>query len=109
MAGAPTTSHKRSKPAILKYLVVIALAGLLLWLLYRKLRPYLRTLRTFIQAIRQFQAKATENRGTSEPEKLICCAACEVWVPQTRALPADGSSKFWYCSDECRRRKRKAG
>jgi len=93
----------------LKYLVVIALASLLLFLLYRKLRPYLLTLRTFIQAIRQFQAKTSGNSNPSEPEKLICCAACEVWVPQTRALPAEGSSKFWYCSDECRRRKRKAG
>jgi predicted SprT family Zn-dependent metalloprotease len=107
MAVAATTTRK-SKPAILKYLVVIALAGLLLWLLFRKLRPYLVTLRNFIQAIRRFQAQASQTRNHSEAEKLICCAACGVWVPQTRALAAVGSRKSWYCSDECRDRKRKA-
>jgi len=92
----------------LKYLVVIALAGLLLMLLYRKLRPYLLTLRNFIRAIRQFQAQANGGKNRGESEKLVCCARCGVWVPQTRALPAAGSSEVWYCSDECLRRKRKA-
>jgi hypothetical protein len=95
----------------LKYLVVIALAGLLLLLsllLYRKLSPYLLTVRNFIHAIRQFQAQTTGSKNRSEPEKLICCDACGVWVPQTRALAAGGSSGLWYCSDECLRRKRKA-
>jgi hypothetical protein len=95
----------------LKYLVVIALAGLLLLLLlllYRKLSPYLLTLRNFIHAIRRFQAQTTGSKHQSEPEKLICCAACGVWVPQTRALAAAGSRGLCYCSDECLRRKRKA-
>ena len=92
----------------MKYLVVFALAGLLLLLLYRKLRPRLLTLRNFIQAIRQFRKQAAENRNHSESEKLICCAACGVWVPQTRALPSAGPHKLLYCSDECRRRKHKA-
>jgi hypothetical protein len=92
----------------LKYLVVIALAGLLLILLYRKLRPYLLTLRNFIHAIRQFQAQAGGSKNRGEPEKLVCCATCGVWVPQTRALPSAGSSDLWFCSDTCLRRKRKA-
>jgi hypothetical protein len=92
----------------LKYLVVIALAGLLLLLLYRKLSPYLLRLRDFIHAMRQFQAQTTGSKNHSEPEKLICCATCGVWVPQTRALAAAGSSGLCYCSDECLRRRRKA-
>ncbi len=77
-------------------------------LLYRKLRPKLLTLRNFIHAIRQFQSQAARRKNPGESEKLVCCAACGVWVPQTRALPSAGSGEFWYCSDECRRRKRKA-
>jgi hypothetical protein len=81
---------------------------LLVLLLYRKLRPYLLTLRNFLHAIRQFQTQGTRNKTRSEPEKLVCCAACGVWVPQTRALLSPGSTDLWYCSDECLRRERKA-
>jgi hypothetical protein len=91
----------------LKYLVVIAVAGLLWMLLvvvlYRKLRPYLLTLRNFLHAIRQFQTQGSRNKTRGEVEKLVCCTACGVWVPQTRALISAGSRDLWYCSDECRR------
>jgi len=84
----------------LKYLVVIALLALLLVLLYRRLRPYLKTIRNFINTVRQFQAEAAGPKRQGETEKLVCCATCGVWIPITRAL-ASRSGETLFCSAKC--------
>jgi type II secretory pathway pseudopilin PulG len=86
----------------LKYLVVIALLALLLVLLLRRLRPYLRIAQEFIKTIRNFQQMSTTraNPRSHQPEKLVCCETCGTWIPIGRALTA-GSLDSVYCSTDC--------
>jgi len=86
----------------LKYLVVIALVALLLVLLLRRLRPYLRIAEEFIKTFRNFQQiSATRAHPRSQqPEKLVCCETCGTWIPVGRALTA-GSGDSVYCSTDC--------
>jgi len=92
----------------LKYLVVIAVAALLLVLLLRRLRPYLRIAQEFIKSFRHFQQMSATraNSRNQQPEKLVCCETCGTWVPIGRALSA-GSADAVYCSTECLSAKKK--
>jgi hypothetical protein len=86
----------------LKYLLVIALLALLVFLLYRKLRPYLRSIRQIINAIRQFQSATVKpEKPGAKSEKLVCCETCGTWVPAGRTLAGAGDAVF--CSAECRK------
>jgi len=73
---------------------------LLLVLLYRRLRPYLKTIRNFINTVRQFQAQAARPKRQGETEKLVRCETCGVWIPITRALTSR-SGETLFCSAEC--------
>jgi len=86
----------------LKYLVLIALAALLLVFLYRWLRPYFELLREFVQAIRNFQQAISKPPATRkpEPEKLVSCLTCGTFVPVGRAITA-GSGNAVFCSTDC--------
>ena len=86
----------------MKYLVVIALVALLLVLLYRRLRPYLKKAREFLITIRQIQKSITTppSQRTGAPEKLLQCVRCGTWVPATRALTSR-SGEGSYCSTKC--------
>jgi hypothetical protein len=86
----------------LKYLVVIALVALLLVLLLRRLRPYLRIAEEFIKTFRHFQQMSATraNLRNQQPEKLVCCENCGTWIPIGRALTA-GSGDSLYCSRDC--------
>jgi hypothetical protein len=84
----------------LKYLVVIALVALLFFLLYRKVRPYIKNLRQILEVIRQFQAGGSTVDSQPGPEKLIQCETCGIWVPASRALPSRSEKVF--CSIKCR-------
>ena len=86
----------------LKYLVVIALVALVLVLLLRRLRPYLRLAQEFLKTFRHFQQMSATrtNPRNRQPEKLVCCETCGTWVPIGRALSA-GSSDAVYCSTDC--------
>jgi len=86
----------------LKYLVVIALVALLVVLLLRRLRPYLRLVQQFINALRQLrQMSATHpNPPNQSPEKLVCCVSCGTWVPSGRAL-STGAGNALFCSPAC--------
>lgn len=86
----------------MKYLVVIALVALLLFLLYRRLRPYLKRAGEFLNILRQVQRTFTEpsaNRGGAG-EKLVQCARCGIWIPVTRALAARSGAEM-FCSADC--------
>jgi len=73
---------------------------LLLVLLYRRLRPYLKAIRNFINTVRQFQAAAAGPKRQGETEKLVRCEMCGVWIPITRALTSR-SGEMLFCSAEC--------
>ena len=93
----------------LKYLVLIALAALLLVFLYRRLRPYLKLLREFVQTIRHFQQVIVKPPATrkQEPEKLVSCLTCGTFVPIGRAITA-GSGNAVFCSTNCLKGQRRA-
>ena len=86
----------------MKYLVVIALVALLLVLLLRRLRPYLRLAQEFVKTFRHFQqiTATRANHQNRQPERLVCCETCGTWVPIGRALSA-GSADPVYCSTDC--------
>src|SRR5437773_3178422 len=98
----PATTKQRRK-RILKYLLVLALIALLFWLLYRRLRPYIQVLRQMFEIVSGTLGKSSPQsefrRTTPNAEnKLVRCAACNTWIPQSRALESNSSS---YCSRVC--------
>ena len=73
--------------------------GLLLFLLYRKLRPYLVAGKNLFTTIRDLHSKLTRPANSqSQPEKLLRCDACGTWVPSTRMQAKSGKM---FCSQEC--------
>jgi hypothetical protein len=98
MTGAARTSSHINATTALKNLVVIVLIALLLFLFYRRLRPYLRSGREFLRTIRHFQQAARGRVPELKSEKLIRCAQCETWIPAGRALRTNACS---YCSRAC--------
>ena len=84
----------------MKYLVVIALVALLLVLLLRRLRPYLRLVQEFINILRRVRGATGANPRAQQTEKLVCCETCGTWIPIGRALTA-GSKDAVFCSTNC--------
>ena len=86
----------------MKYLVVITLVALLVFLLLRRLRPYLRLVQQFINTLRKIQQMSTtgSNPQSQAPEKLVCCETCGTWIPAGRALTT-GSTGALFCSLAC--------
>jgi hypothetical protein len=88
----------------LKLLLVLALIALLIWLLYRRLRPYLQVLRQVLSAIKGninpggASAGAFGQGAGHADSRLVRCAACDTWIPFSRALNAGSNS---YCSKAC--------
>jgi len=86
----------------LRILLAVGFIVLLLAVLYRTLRPMISTARQFIRAIRHFQQVTNSpSHPTGAAEKLIQCATCDTWIPQSRALTAHSMD---YCSRECIKR-----
>ena len=87
----------------MRYVVVIAFVGLLLFLLlllFRKLQPYLIAGRDLLLTLRDLKNKLTQPaKSQTQPEKLIRCEACGTWVPGARMLVAKSGKMF--CSREC--------
>lgn len=86
----------------MKYLVVIALVALLLVLVLRRLRPYLRLVQQFINTLRQVkQMGATRaNPQNQKPEKLVCCETCGTWIPIGRTFTTSSTDAV-FCSAAC--------
>ena len=88
----------------MKLLIVLGLVALLVVLLYRRLRPYLKLIRDFLRTIRHFQQINVNRLGrqnqSPQTEKLVCCEACGTWIPAGRALTV-GSSGSIFCSADC--------
>jgi hypothetical protein len=92
----------------LKYLFVLALFALVAFMVYWRLRPYLRGIRRFLGVLREvnrMRAGARTDlprepapRRNSSAEKLVRCAACGTWTAASRAVNLGGAN---YCSHTC--------
>lgn len=93
----------------MKYVVVLALFAAVAFIIYWRLRPYIRGARRLIGALREvnrmrapgarpgFPQQTSPKRASDE--KLLRCAACETWMPASRAVSLRGGAS--YCSHAC--------
>ena len=94
----------------MKYLFVIAFLALAAFLVYWRLRPYIRAARRFLGVVREanrVRASAAQSDIPRRPgretaaasEKLVRCAACGTWMPASRAVSLRAGAT--YCSHAC--------
>lgn len=92
----------------MKYLFVLALFALVAFMIYWRVRPYLRGVRRFVGVMREVNRMraATRTDLPREPaprrsapgEKLVRCAACGTWTADSRAVSLGSAT---YCSHAC--------
>lgn len=93
----------------MKYLIVLALFAAVAFIVYWRLRPYIRGLRRFLGVLREVK-RVREGAAPGVPsqpaspkkaanEKLQRCAACGTWMPASRAVSLRGGAT--YCSHAC--------
>jgi hypothetical protein len=93
-----------------KYLFVLLLFAAVAFIIYWRLRPYIRGARRLFGAVREMRRmsegapKGFQQRTQSSPkkasgEKLQRCAACGTWMPASRAVSLRGG--VTYCSHAC--------
>jgi hypothetical protein len=93
-----------------KYVIVLALFAAVAFIVYWRLRPYIRGLRRFIGVVREMRRVSgglpSEGFPRQQPspqkaanEKLRRCAACGTWMPASRAVSLRGGAT--YCSHAC--------
>ncbi|HEX8721707.1 MAG TPA: hypothetical protein VF736_13815 [Pyrinomonadaceae bacterium] len=92
----------------MKYLIFPLFFAVAAFLLYWRLRPYIRGLRRFLGVLRDvrgMQAGAPQSDLPRRPErraaaeKLLRCASCGNWTPASRAVSLRGGTT--YCSHAC--------
>jgi hypothetical protein len=66
-------------------LLILIAAAVLLTLLFRNLLP------------RSRPHSKTRDNSAQAPEKMVACAKCRLYLPESEALPADGS---FFCNRE---------
>jgi hypothetical protein len=94
----------------LKYLIVAAILGALLFLLYLRLRPYINAARRVLGVIREARAVNAGQQATDSmrqkktvDERLVRCASCGTWLPASRALTLRSTTST-FCSHACMER-----
>jgi hypothetical protein len=94
----------------LKVIVIAALFGLLLLLVYSRLYPYLQLLKKIVGVAKTVVEPQSSARGTGRSSsakgesKLVRCVSCGTWVPAERAI-APNAGLAVYCSRECLEKK----
>lgn len=92
----------------MKYLLILALFAAVAFLIYWRLRPYIRGVRRFLGVIRDVRSMSggvppgvprQESGNRAANEKLLRCAACGTWMPASRAVSLRGGAT--YCSHAC--------
>ena len=94
----------------MKYLIILALFAAVAFIVYWRLRPYIRGLRRFLGVLRDVRrmregavSGGSPQQRTSPKkaanEKLRRCAACGTWMPASRAVSLRGGAT--YCSHTC--------
>ena len=93
----------------MKYLLVLFLFGLLAFMLYWRMRPYIRGVRRFLGVLREVNrmsagarrdAPSQTQQQRATDEKLTRCAACGTWMPASRAVTLRATG-VTYCSHSC--------
>ncbi len=89
----------------MKLLIVLGIIGVIFLLVYLRLRPYIRMARQMFGVARGVgraagQSRAPSPAARSASDRLVRCAACETWIPSSRALQLRSSSAV-YCSPAC--------
>jgi ribosomal protein L32 len=91
----------------LKYALIIFVLAFVAFLVYWRLRPYIRGVRRFLGVLREVRgmgagapppaSRPDARRSTSAQsvEKLTRCANCGTWVPSSRAVARA------YCTHAC--------
>ena len=95
----------------MKLLIFLLLLGLLLALVYWRLRPYIATARRLLAFVRDLRGmSAPEERRNSSPtrrstaqgERLVRCLSCGTWTPASRSVTLGGRvGPSYYCSHTC--------
>ena len=93
----------------MKYLVVLALFAVVAFVVYWRLRPYIRGARRFLGVVREMRRVSEGTPGgfpqrqpgakKTAGEKLVRCAACGTWMPASRAVSLRRGAS--YCSHAC--------
>ncbi len=91
----------------MKYLLLLAVFAAVGFLIYLRLRPYIRTARRVLGFVNEARKLSADDRSSAPPrragrpgEKLLRCETCGTWLPASRALAHRGSSQV-YCSHAC--------
>jgi hypothetical protein len=91
----------------MKYLLLLAVFAVLLFLLYLRLRPYIQTARRILGLVNDARKLSADDPSAAAPrranrtaEKLLRCETCGTWLPASRALAHRGSTHV-YCSHAC--------
>jgi hypothetical protein len=92
-----------------KYLFVLFLFALVAFMLYWRMRPYIRGVRRFLGVVREINrmnASAPQDLPRQQQpkhaagEKLARCAACGTWTTASRAVTLRATG-VTYCSHSC--------
>ena len=87
----------------MKYVIIAVLVGLVLGLIYSRVRPYLKLFRKVVESLNaatdNTPATAGAPRSVSR-NKLVRCDSCGTWIPAERAVHL-GSGLNSFCSAEC--------
>jgi hypothetical protein len=89
----------------LNRLIIYGICAVILFLLYLRLRPFIRMARRMFGVAREVQrvAKnpaASSTQKSTAGERLVRCSACGTWIPSGRALKLRASNTS-YCSTAC--------
>ena len=94
----------------MKYLLIAAILGVVLILLYVRLRPYINFARRILGVVREARrmsaGQPTPNgvrRKSTDGEPLVRCASCGTWLPASHALTIRSASST-FCSHACMER-----
>lgn len=93
---------------MIKYLLILFFLSVVVAVVYMRLRPYIHLARRAFGFVREARrmtadgaAHAPQRARGAGGEKLVRCAACDTWLPASRALTFRASHAAAYCSRVC--------
>jgi len=90
-----------------KYLIIATITAIVFVLIYSRVRPYLKLIRTVVNSLNvstSVSSSTATPRSRSGEKKLVRCASCGTWIPEDRALNLKSGMAI-YCSPECLEKK----
>lgn len=92
-----------------KLLIVLLILACVAGLVYWRLRPYIQMVRRFLGVVREANRVSAAARGdlprkpsrrASAGDKLVRCASCGTWLPESRAVRLRATNST-FCSHAC--------